>query len=462
MEPFASALEQAEAIRTREVSAVELARMYLDRIERLNPGLNAYWLTTPELALEAASAADERAARARPAGVLDGVAVSVKDLRSVAGYPTTMGSVAFASQVFDWDAFAVARLKAEGTAILGKTTTPEFGTRPHTEHGLHGAARNPWNREHTTGGSSGGAAGALAAGLCALAHGTDGGGSIRIPASCCGLVGLKPSRGLISPGPVFGEGWAGLSTDGPIARTVADAAAGLDAMAGHLPGDPYWAERDPSYLEHAKRPPAPLRVAFTTRAQDVPVDAEVASAVERTARLCEDLGHHVTEGGPDTSALRAPFGIVVTCGVASLPVPDPSVLEPINRHHFELAAQVSGAAYVQAVGLIRMESRRVVAFWEGCDVLITPTLTRPAPPLNAIGTDPGQAGQEYLDWLSFTYPYNCTGQPALTLPLAMHSSGLPVGVQLVGPPRGERWLLALGAQLEAAMPWHDRRPPAVD
>ena len=460
MDPFAPALEQAAAVRRREVKAEELAEMYLERIERHNPELNAYWLLTPELAREAARRAD-----AEPAGgLLAGVPVSIKDLNSIAGHPTTLGSRAFADQVFDWDGFAVGRLRAEGASLLGKTTCPEFGTRPHTEHGLHGAARNPWHREHTTGGSSGGAAGALAAGLCALSHGSDGGGSIRIPAACCGVVGLKPSRGLISSGPVFGEGWEGLSTEGPIARTVADAALGLDAMKGHLPGDPFWAAPEDSYLAWARPPGRPLRIAFTADAGEVAVDAEVRAAVEATARTLAELGHQVTEGGPDTSAFRMCFPLIVTGGVASIPVPEDreGLLDPVNQGIRDTARHVLAGHYVQAVSMLRMVSRQVVAFWDGCDVLVTPTLTRPAPRLNTLGVDPGAAGEQYLDWLSFTYPYNATGQPALSLPLAMTAGGLPIGVQLVGAPRAEGTLLALGAQLEEAMPWRGRRPPGIE
>src|SRR5215472_12930139 len=258
MDPFASALEQAAAVRRREVSARELVDGYLERIERINPALNAFWLTTPELAREGAGALGGD-------GPLAGAATSVKDLAAMAGHPLTFGSRVFEDQVATVDAFVVRRMKEAGCPILGRTTTPEFGSRPVTEFGLHGAARNPWNRDYTPGGSSGGAAAALAAGLCAWSHGTDGGGSVRIPASCCGLVGLKPSRGRISPGPLGGEGWAGLSTQGVLTRTVSDAAAALDALAGHLPGDPYWAEPEGSYLE-APVPPG-LRIGFQATAE---------------------------------------------------------------------------------------------------------------------------------------------------------------------------------------------------
>ncbi len=443
MDAFASALEHAAAIRRGDYSSVELTRLYLERIERLNPDLNHYVLVTGELALAMAAAG--------AAGPLGGVPVSIKELVSLAGYPTTFGSRALAGFELPFESYVVTRLKEAGCPILGKTNTSEFGTRPVTEHGLFGPARNPWNREHTTGGSSGGAAGAVAAGLCAFAQGSDGGGSVRIPASCCGVVGLKPTRGVVSPGPVFGEGWAGLATDGVIARTVADADAALTAVAGHLPGDPYWAEPDPEARK------GPLRIAFTTAA-GAAVDPEVAAVTEGAAEAVAALGHRVEKGGPDTSGFREQMLVVVAAGMASLPLPPGADLDPLNILSIASGQQLSAADYVRAVGAIREESRRVVAFWDDHDVLVTPTLTKPAPRLGTLGVTLETAHEEYLDWLSFTYPYNCTGQPAISLPLGMGRNGLPIGVQLVGPPRGERTILALAAQLEAALPWKDRRP----
>ena len=455
MDPYAPALEQAAAIRRREVSSVDLTNAYLQRIERLNPVLNAYVLTTPELALEQARQADA----SNGDSPLRGVPVSVKDLISVAGFPMTLGSKAFEEFTLPYDAFPVSRLKHDGCPILGKTNTSEFGSRPTTEHGLFGASHNPWNPEHTPGGSSGGAAAAVAAGLCAFAHGSDGGGSVRIPSACCGTVGLKPSRGRISPGPVFGEHWEGLATDGVIARTVADAAAGLDAMAGHLPGDAYWAENPESFLP-AAAPAAPrLRVGFTTQFFGARVDPEVAACVGDIARLLEELGHDVSEGGPDTEPFHGPFQLIVVSGVGSLPISDESKLDPFNQLGLAFARQITAIDYVRAVDAIRVHSRAVVSFWDDHDVLVTPTLPTTAPPLNTLGADLSTAGDEYMEFVSFTYPFNCTGQPAISLPLGVAGSGLPIGVQLVGPPRGEDVILGLAAQLERARPWIGRRPP---
>jgi len=446
-------------VRRRDVSSKEITHAYLERIASLNPKLNAYVLLTPELALEQAAAADaEAAATENSAHRLRGVPVSIKDLVSVAGYPTTLGSKAFEDLSFGVDFFPVARLKEEGCPILGKTNLSEFGTRPTTEHGIFGPTHNPWKQGYSAGGSSGGAAAAVAAGLCAFAHGSDGGGSVRIPSSCCGTVGFKPSRGRISPGPLFGEHWAGLSTDGAIARSVADAAAGLDAMAGHLPGDAYWADADGVFADAAKPTDRKLRIGFKTTSSAA-VDGQVVDCVREIAKLLEGLGHHVTEGGPDTEPFRAPMQLIVVSGLGSLPIADETLLDPFNSLGMAFARQLTAIDYVRAVDAIRVHSRQVVAYWDTHDVLVTPTLPRTAPPLNTLGADLATAGDEYMDFIAFTFPYNCTGQPAISLPLGVDSGGMPIGVQLVGPPRGEAVILGLAAQLEQARPWSGRRPP---
>lgn len=446
VDPFTSALSQADLIARGGVTPYELSSQYQRRIAEYNDILNAYCLTTPELA--------DGGAHVMPSGRLSGISVSIKDLAPMAGYPFTRGSRAFRHDVADVDAFSITQLKKAGCIILGKTATAELGGRPVTDHGLHGAVRNPWNLEHTAGGSSGGAAAAVAAGLCALSHGSDGGGSVRIPAACCGVVGLKPSRGRISLGPTSGEGWGGLLTDGVLARTVADAAAGLDAMAGHLAGDPYWAApASRPFLNATHGPPArPLRIAFTTEA-DVDVDPEIVVQVSRAAALCERIGHWVDQCGPKTQSLREPQTVIFAASMAAQPVSDRSLLDPANAVAAEFGDDISAADYLRAISSLHAESRRVIAFWDEYDVLITPTFPQTAPRLGEMGADPATAGREHLDWLSFTYPANCTGQPAISLPLATHSNGLPIGIQLVGPPQGEEVIIALSAQLEAAQPW---------
>jgi amidase len=458
MDPFASALDQAAAVRRGLLSAAELVECYLERIERHDRRLNSVWTITADLARAQAAALPRAQAAAPPAdGALTGAPVTVKDLAPMAGYPWTLGARVFQRQIGPADHFAVSRIKTAGCPILGRTTTPELGSRPVTEFGLHGTARNPWDESRTPGGSSGGAAAALAAGLCAWSHGSDGGGSVRIPASCCGLVGLKPSRGRISAGPLMGEAWAGLSTQGVITRTVEDAAAALDALAGHLPGDPYWAEPEGSYLVAARRPPPALRAAVQISAP-VPVDPEITALVERAGAALEAAGHRVEVGGPETAGLREPFRRIMAAGVASYEIEDPSCLEPINVALIERARGTSAADYVRAVNEIRRRSREVVAFWDDHDVLVTPTLTQPPFEHGHFGGDPDRAFEEAMDWVTFTYPYNCTGQPAVTLPLGVGAHGLPLGVQLVGPPRGEGLLLQAAAELERALPWSGRRP----
>jgi amidase len=458
MDAFASALEQAGWIRRREVSPRELVTLYLERIERFNDDLNAFCLLTPELAFEQADAAERALAEdGSTNGPLWGVPVSIKDLHSLAEYPTTMGSRAFARNVLDVDYFPVARLKAAGCPIVGKTTTSEFGVRSSTERGFHGIARNPWNLSHNAGGSSGGAAAAVAAGLCGLSQGSDGGGSTRVPAACCGVVGLRPSRGRISNGPLLADIWAGMITHCAIGRTVADVAAGLDAMAGHLPGDPFWAEPEGKYLDSITPPTVPLRVSFTTSAP-TDVDREVEACLQQTIAVLGELGHSVDEGAPDTSEFKAPLLVVIMANTAALPFSDASLLEPLNQHIVARAKELTAADYVRAVSGIRALSRGVIAFWDDVDVLVTPTLTRPAPRNGELGADPATAFDEYSDWLSFAYPYGCTGQPSISLPLGLSSDGLPIGIQLVGPPRGDATILNLAAQLEEALPWRDRHP----
>jgi amidase len=449
------ALEQARAIASKQIKPRELVELYYDRIARIDPELNAYVLLTRELAESQAAAAEKRIARGEQLGRLDGVPISIKETASLAGYRNSLASRVFEKATAQVDGFAIGRLKDEGAAILGKTNAPEFGSRPVTEGPMFPPARNPVDKSRTAGGSSGGAAAAVAAGLCALGHGGDGGGSIRIPASCCGVVGLKPSRGRISSGPLFGEDWAGLSTSGVLARTVADAALGLDAMAGHLPGDPYWAETSQPFLPAAQRQPAALRVGWTIDAPSA-VDPEVAAAVEAVAAELARLGHRVSRVTPDLGQFRPLIQILAVTAVGTLPITNPELLDPLNRRMLEAAPLSTAVDYLKALTELHQQARRLVATWDQIDVLLTPTLTYPAPKIGSLGQDVSTASGEFLDWLSFTHPFNCTGQPAMSLPLATSKAGLPIGVQLVGRPHDEYSILSLGAQLEAVV-----KPPAA-
>jgi amidase len=442
------ALEQVEAIAGKRIKPTELVALCYDRIARFDPDLNAFVLLTRDLAESQAVASEKRISRGEPLGLLDGLPTSIKETASLAGYRNSLGSRVFEKSIAQVDGFAIGRLKDEGAVILGKTNAPEFGTRPVTEGPMFPPARNPVDKTRTAGGSSGGAAAAVAAGLCALSHGGDGGGSIRIPASCCGVVGLKPSRGRISSGPLLGEDWAGLSTNGVIARTVADAALGLDAMSGHLPGDPYWADITQPFLPSARSSPAKLRVGWTLDAPGV-VDPEVAAAVESIAGELSGLGHQVSRVQPDLGLFRPLIQILATTSVGSLPIQQPELLDPLNRLMFEVAPLSSAVDYLKTLTQLHQQARKLIATWNEIDVLLTPTLTYPAPKIGAIGQDVATASDEFLDWLSFTHPFNCTGQPAISLPLATSKSGLPIGIQLVGRPRDEYSILSLGAQLEA-------------
>jgi amidase len=447
---FKGALEQARAVASKQVKPSELVALYYERIARIDPELNAYVLLTRELAESQAAAAEKRIARSERLGLLDGVPISIKETSALAGYRNSLASRAFEKSIAQVDGFAIGRLKDEGAVILGKTNAPEFGTRPVTEGPMFPPARNPVDPTRTAGGSSGGAAAAVAAGLCALSHGGDGGGSIRIPASCCGVVGLKPSRGRISSGPLLGEDWAGLATSGVIARNVADAALGLDAMSGHLPGDPYWAEISEPFVPAAQRKPGTLRVGWTVDAT-ADVEPEVAAAVESVAAELARLGHRVSRVKPDLGQFRPLIQILAVTAVGALPITNPELLDPLNRRMLEAAPRSTAVDYLKALMELHQQARRLTATWDQIDVLLTPTLTYPAPKIGTLGQDVNTASAEFLDWLSFTHPFNCTGQPAISLPLATSKAGLPIGIQLVGRPRDEYSILSLGAQLEATL-----------
>ena len=454
---FLSAVEQARLVRSGEVSSVELVEMYLERIVRLDPELNSFVTVCAEEALARAGEIDTTPGDAS----FRGVPIAVKDLAATAGIRTTFSSRAYADYVPDFDTAVVRRLREAGFVILGKTNTPEFGTVAFTESELNGATRNPWNTELTPGGSSGGAAAALAAGLIPIAHATDGGGSIRIPASCCGLFGLKPSRGRVSSAP-FGS-LEGLSTAGPLARTVEDAAHFLDVLSGYEPGDPWWAPPPEEPFAAAASDSSPrLRIAVTsTPPIDLPVDPECVAALESAAALLAELGHDVRE---ETPPWREPdlfdmFIAVWQVGPALHPVDD-ALMTPLNRGLVASARASSAADYARAVARLQVLARRIVAFWSSVDVVVTPTLA--LPPVRIGWQEAAEGAIEQLlrntEFTPFTAVANLTGLPAMSLPLHWSDAGLPVGIQAIGPPAGDAVLLRLAAELEAARPWADKRP----
>ncbi len=456
---FLPATEQARLVRTGEVSSVELVQLYLERIERIDPQLNSFVTICGEKALADARERDSRAAE----GPFHGVPIAVKDLTATAGIRTTYSCRAFADNVPDFDTAVVRRIRDAGFVIVGKTNTPEFGTVAFTESELNGATRNPWSPERTPGGSSGGAAAALAAGLVPLAHGTDGGGSIRIPASCCGLFGLKPSRGRVSNAPF--SSLEGLSTAGPLARHVSDAAAFLDVLAGYEPGDPWWAPPPQRpFADEVGADPGRLRVAATaTPPIGTPVHADCLAAFETVVELVTQLGHEVVDATPpwSESDLIDDFLAVWQVGPTLYSI-DEDLLTPVNRGLAETARSTSAADYALAVVRLQAAARRIVAFWRDVDVVLTPTLALPPVPIGwqEEGVDTAQEQlRRNTVFTPFTAVSNLTGQPAMSLPLGTSSDGLPIGTQAIGPPAGDALLVRLASQLEAARPWHDRRPP---
>ena len=465
-----TALEQAASIRSGDTSALELAEHYLRRSEALSEQVGAFITITAEQALHQARLADDTVRHASDRTTLPtllGVVCPTKDLNQVAGVPCTFGSRAF--QVTPAaDDNVVARLRAEGLVFTGTTNTPEFGFPCYTENDIAPPARTPWDLDRSAGGSSGGAAAAVAAGLAPIAQGSDGGGSIRIPASVCGLVGLKPSRGRVSNGPLP-DGLGELAVQGPIGRTVRDVAALLDAMAGGYPDDPFAAPPLPpgeSFLGAASREPGMLRIGryATPVIADADVHPECMAAYEETSQLLEELGHEVEDiPAPFTVDLVEQFEVLWSTGAAALPLPPGSEegLRPLTRWLRERGLAMTGRQVSTAVAMVRAAARAVVVSSAGYDVVLTPTLAQPPVLIGALRDDDDPAADFAAQkaFTPFTAPYNITGQPAISLPVHRTAGGLPIGCQLVGRPRDERTLLSLAGQIEQAKPWLGLRPP---
>ena len=452
---FTPALQLAESIRAREVSPLEIVNLYLERIDRLNPELGSYFTVTADRAIELASSQTEQLAGLNKSQELPpffGVPIGIKDLTPVAGVPCTYGTQALLGNISSYSESVVWRIEAAGFNILGKTATSQIGSLPYTEPEGFPPARNPWNLDYTPGGSSGGSAAAVAAGLCAIAQGSDGGGSIRGPASCCGLVGIKPSRGRVSWAPV-GDYLSGISANGPLARTVADAAALLDVISGYTTGDPYWIpDSNPTFLEASRQKPGKLRIAFST---DIPPVGEAEDicqqAVLETVKLLTDLGHDVEPGCPDFTGLIEPFIAIWQSGAAASGIPGPA-LEPMNR--WLLERTISAGEYLRAVNQMQVISRRIVGFFEKFDVLVLPTyLHSPIRVGEWADLSCEETLQRIINWIAPCPPFNASGLPAIALPAILDNNGLPVGIQIIGRPAAEATLIGLAAQMEAAKPF---------
>lgn len=462
------ALGLAELVGKGDVTAEELLEAAITRVEKLNPALNAVVTKMYDQARAILAAG-------LPEGPLKGVPFLLKDLGiHYEGVPTSYGSRVFADFVPDHDSELVRRYRQAGLVIFGKTNTPEFGMTVSTEPRLFGPCRNPWNLERTSGGSSGGAAAAVASGMVPVAHASDGGGSIRIPASCCGLFGLKPTRGRISPGPDVGEGWAGMSINHVISRTVRDSAAFLDATAGPAPGDPYWAQPPiRPFLDEVGEDPGQLKIAFTT----VPptgfeIDPECLEAVFEAVKLCEELGHHVEEGIPaiDQESLGpAVVRIINASTLASLEARagqlgrelSPEDVENVTWRAVENGKSISAVDYIGAVQTIHRTGREAARFFADYDILLSPVLLKPPISLGKLDMMTGDIVQyitELSSFFGFTSLFNVTGQPSMSVPLYWTGDNLPVGLQFAARYGEEGLLFRLAAQLEDARPWKDRRP----
>jgi amidase len=461
-----SLLEQAAAVRAGTVSPVELVQHYLSRIDRLNASVGAFVTVTPELALEAARAAERAVADgADDLPPLHGVPTAIKDLNLTAGVPTRFGTAAWDPVDLGIDDAVVLKLKAAGMISLGKTNTPEFGLPCYTEPEVAPPARTPWDLERSAGGSSGGAAAATAAGLVPAAQGSDGGGSIRIPSSLCGLFGIKPTRGRVSNAPISPE-ISGLATNGPLARSVRDAAALLDAMSGPAPSDWLWAPPpSTSFLAACDDPPSGLRIGryATPVVGDAEPDAACLAAYEAATALLTQLGHTVVDHVPTfTPALVPAFEAVWALEFASLPIEpaDEPKLRPLTRWIRERGRGLAGSDFHGGLSALRLAARAEIEATEGFDAVLTPTLAQPPPLVGQIRNDDDPAAdfENQKRFTPFTAPYNMSGQPAVSLPLFWTDAGLPIGIQLIGRPCDEVTLLRLSAQLEAAAPWAHRRP----
>jgi amidase len=463
-------IELAAAIRTKELSPVAVTDHYLRRTAELNERVGAFFTVTAELAAEQAGAAEKAVTQAAdPADLppLTGVPIPIKDLNMVAGVRQTLGSLAYENSVPDTDDYTVTKLRDAGVVITGKTSTPEFGLPCYTETRIGPPARTPWDLSRSAGGSSGGAAAAVAAGLAPAAQGSDGGGSIRIPSSVCGLFGIKPSRGRVSKGPLEPD-LAGFSVNGPITRTVADAALLLDVMSGNFPGDMYTQPSLPpgeSFLGYASRPPGRLRIGRTLQntIDGADVHPDCVAAYEQASTLLASLGHEVEDIalplGPDI----VPFFEVLWYAYATLTPVAPEqeeLLLPLTRYLRERGLAVTTPELLFAQGYLQFVTRIAIAALSAYDAILSPTLALPPRPVGYFDeVEPAENFERQKRFAPFAAVYNVTGQPAVNVPLHWTAEGLPIGVMLAGRMGEEGTLISLSAQLEQARPWQDRHPP---
>ncbi len=463
------AVALADLVRSGEARPEDLLDAALGTIAKHNPVINAVVTSMHD---EAAAAI----AAGLPAGPFTGVPFLLKDLRALyEGVPTTAGSSFLAGNVPDHDSELVRRYKAAGMVITGKTNTPEFGGAPTTEPRHFGPTRNPWNPDHSSGGSSGGSAAAVAARMVPAAHGSDGGGSIRIPAGCCGVFGFKPTRGRTPAGPDYGEAWNGLSAEHAITRSVRDSAAILDATAGPALGDPYSTPPpERPFLEEAERDPGPLRIAVQyAPASGAPIHDDCVAAVRATADMLSDLGHRVEESAPtyDAAAVGPAYRLLIAANVQAAideyaerlgRSPGPGELERIIEILAAEGRKSTAADMARAVWTMHRAGRAVAPFFETYECQLTPTVATPPPPLGLIDTmsdDVDAFLTTVFGFIPFTALANIAGIPGMSVPLHWNGAGLPIGVHFVSGYGRDGLLFQLAGQLERAHPWADRRPP---
>ncbi len=463
MEPFTSALETARLIREKKVSPVEVLDETLARIDKYNPALNAViWRNDDEARAEAKRQADVVAKGAKDLPPFLGVPIPIKDLTAAAGQPLTYGSKAASDAPQVEDELVVAAFRRGGMILTGRTNTPEFGPLTAAENERYGITRNPWNTDHSPGGSSGGAAASTAAGIFPVGHANDGGGSIRIPASCCGLVGLKVSRARV---PGLTMNWEGAAVEGVVTHTVADTAAILDLIST---SDPLcWYNAPPParpFLEEVGADPGKLRIGLVEAAPlGLPLADACRDAVLAAGRTLEGLGHAVAPAALDFDLeALGPFITTVNASFTQENV-DWDKVEAHNKISHQRGLEENSINYVKAIGALQIWSRAIVARWgDEFDVLLTPTMSIEPPPagqvLGEVKADPENPSPSVFAMVAFTAVFNLTGLPAISLPLHQAASGLPVGVQLIERPFNDAGLLRLAAQLEQAMPWKDRHP----
>ncbi|OHD72457.1 MAG: amidase [Spirochaetes bacterium RBG_16_49_21] len=453
----------AHLVRTKEVKPLELVEAAIERIEKLNPTLNAVVTTMYDQARDVAGSKI-------PEGPFSGVPFLLKDMiASYAGVRLSFGSRLLKNYVPDYDSELVRRYKKAGLIIIGKTNTPEFGILPTTEPELFGPTKNPWSTNCSTGGSSGGSAAAVAAGIVPMAHGNDGGGSIRIPASICGVFGLKPTRARNTLAPDLGDIMGGLVSEHALTRTVRDSAALLDATAGCVLGDPYWAPPIVRpFREEAGIDPGRLRIAFTTDTMTgVPVHDDCVNAVKDAALLCQKLGHVLEEAAPvvDGIALARAFVVKWAAGVAAIIKAlgaRQDQVEPLTWGMYELGRSNDAADYLNAEQTLQHAARDIAAFFLKYDILLTPTLAQPPVQLGSFDSTPDNPLNGFRlagEIAAFTPLYNATGQPAMSVPLYWNAGGLPIGTHFIGRFGDEATLFRLASQLEETRPWKNRRPP---